>query len=44
MKKKNEELEIQNTFNIDTIEVLNDDVEIENVYESEVLDDGEENN
>ena len=44
MKKKNEELEIQNTFNMDTIEVLNDDVEIENVYESEVLDDEEENN
>ena len=44
MKKiKNEELEIQSTYNFDTLEVLNEDVIVENIYDSEVEEDGEKN-
>ena len=42
---KNVELEIQDKFNIDNLEELNDvDVIIENIEESEVEDDGNQNN
>lgn len=42
---ENVEVEIQDTFNIDSIEELNDeDVIIENIEESEVEDDGNQNN
>lgn len=42
---ENVELEIQDTFNIDNLEELNDvDVIIENIEESEVDDDGNQNN
>lgn len=49
MKKKIEEkelkLDIQDTFNSDLLDELNDeDVEIENIFESEVVEDGKENN
>ena len=44
MKKiKNEELELQNTYNFDSLEVLNEDAIVENIYESEVEEDGEKN-
>lgn len=49
-KKENSEvqenvvIEIQNTFNDDSLELLNDeDVVIENIFESEVDEDGKEN-
>lgn len=49
-KKENNEIqedvviEIQDTFNNDSLELLNDeDVVIENVFESEVDEDGKEN-
>lgn len=38
-----EELEVQNTFNEDSIEVLCEDADIENKEEIEVLDDANEN-
>lgn len=49
MKKKIEEIEvkldIQDTFNSDLLDELNDEeVEIENIFESEVFKDGKENN
>lgn len=49
MKKKIEEkelkLDIQDTFNSDVLDELNDEeVEIENIFESEVVEDGKENN
>lgn len=49
MKKKIEDkelkLDIQDTFNIDLLDELNDeDVVIENIFESEVVEDGKENN
>ena len=49
MKKKIEEkelkLDIQDTFNSDLLDELNDEeVEIENIFESEVVEDGKENN
>lgn len=49
MKKKIEEkelkLDIQDTFNSDLLDELNDeDVEIENIFESEEVEDGKENN
>lgn len=48
MKKKIEEkelkLDIQYTFNTDVLDELNDEeVEIENIFESEVVEDGKEN-
>ena len=50
-KKENNEIqedaviEIQDTFNEDSLELLNDeDVVIENIFESEVDEDGKENN
>lgn len=48
-KKENVEIkennEIQDTFNNDSLELLNDeDVVIENIFESEVDEDGKENN
>ena len=48
MKKKIEEkelkLDIQYTFNSDLLDELNDEeVEIENIFESEVVEDGKEN-
>lgn len=44
-KKENVVIEIQNTFNDDSLELLNDeDVVIENIFESEVDEDGKENN
>ena len=50
-KKENNEIqdniiiEIQDTFNNDSFELLNDeDVVIENIFESEVDEDGKENN
>ena len=52
MKKKKENneiydvaMEIQDTFNNDSLELLNDkDVEVENITESEALDNGYQNN
>lgn len=49
-KKENKEIhdvviEIQDTFNNDSLELLNDkDVEVENITESEALDNGYQNN
>lgn len=44
MGRKKENNEIQDTFNNDSLELLNDeDVVIENVFESEVDEDGKEN-
>lgn len=44
IKNKELELELQNTYNFDTLETLNEDVIVENKYDSEVEEDGEENN
>lgn len=42
--QENDVIEIQDTFNNDSLELLNDeDVVIENVFESEVDEDGKEN-
>jgi hypothetical protein len=45
MSKKNKEelIEIQDTFNTDSIEVLNEDCEVENIELLEVSNNGNEN-
>ena len=43
--QENDVIEIQDTFNNDSLELLNDeDVVIENIFESEVDENGKENN